>query len=62
MTKKRITKKEINYLFSTLLISGGTWFVVPIFRNFISNTFSETISFLVGIGLILFALWRFDVI
>lgn len=60
--KRRIKKKEIDWLLSTLLISGGAWFIVPPLRDFISGTFNETISFFIGVGLILFALWRFDVI
>jgi len=62
MSKRKITKKEKENLFSTLLIAGGVWLAVSPTKELIASTFGGGVSFFIGIGLILFALWRYDVI
>ena len=58
---RRITKKERDSILATLMLAGGTWFIIAPLRDYFTTNFSQTITIGVGIGLIIFALWRYNI-
>jgi len=59
---KKITKKERQNMFSSLLIAGGIWLTISPLKDAIISNYGGKVSIFIGIILIIFALWRFDVI